>query len=319
MSRALHAHFHCTTQREVGAIQNKLSSMENDQVMETYDRKSMEKRMFIRYELRRLMKRSLSELRGEIGFNFSSMFRRCPLEFSVLCSLQDFSILCSDLNNKITEGVRYLPSLTTITSQIHPLSEKHVVFDKYETLLQWIGVASAEEMSGFLHHQVTRKQNHHLQVMGGAHWPLDDTTRPLNVFFGASCSRSIEGVKRDNVINAIASDVIEIVPSSTVFTSPDQKTCLSLPSTEWDCNNGTFKNDFRLSQGSANVNLISFSNIMDFDAFTLTWRPLPGLRSHDIPAINGERIVLGNLVVFIPAVVFTGQALCKLVKSLLEL
>lgn len=308
-----------TLQKEVGAIQAKLLVMDKQKMTRSLSSQSLEKRMLIKYELRRHMRRSLSELRGERGFQFSPVFRRCPVEFSVQCTLQDFSILCSDLKNKQTGGIHYLPTFSTINSQLYPLTEKHVVFEKFETLLQWIGVSSADEMQEFQQYKVSRKNAHHLQVTGGAHWSLDDTARPLNFFFGLSCSRYIDFTKQDDVLDAIASEnKVEFVPTSSVFTSPVKSQCLSVATTEWDCDNGAFQSNFRLSQAPSNINRLTHSSIMDYDAFTLTWRPLSGLRSHDIPSTTTERIVLGTVLVFIPAVVFTGKDICAAICSLLQ-
>ena len=65
--------------------------------------------------------------------------------------------------------------------------------------------------------------------------------------------------------------------------------------------------------------MLRHSNILYFDAFTFTWRPLPGLRSQDISNIDNERIVIGNLVVHLPAVVFSGSQTCETIKKLLDL
>ena len=303
-------------QREVTAIQGKLSTLEGSNKQDKYDRDSLEKRLFIKHELRRLTKRTQLDLKGERGYRFSSTFRRCPLEFSINCSLQDFSFLAEDLNSTYMTGVRYLPSFTSIKSQIQPLSPKHLVFEKYTTLLDWIGICSREEQNYFLYQSIRRRKNHTLQVMAGAHWDVDNPMRPLNIFVGKSCSRFMDAVIREDTFEADAlSDKIEI---DTTFSSPPQSTSISTPRTEWDDDNGAFVHQFGASMGATNFDHVSDSTLLDFDAFTVTWRPLPGLRSEDISNLRSERIVVGTLVVFIPSVVFVGESECSTVLELLR-
>jgi hypothetical protein len=154
--------------------------------------------------------------------------------------------------------------------------------------------------------------------MGGANWDMRNNMRPLNVFVGKSCSRSIDGIKQEDILDANASETAGATSTSASAKAPEHVECLSLPTTEWDSENDNFRHDFGISNGSANCNLISTSNIMDFDAFTLSWRPLPGFRSQDISTVKSERTVLGKIIVFIPAVVFSGQSLCTNVNNLLN-
>lgn len=65
--------------KEIATLNAKINLMENEKNSASFDKKSLEKRMFMKYELKRLTKRSPVELRGEVGSIFSSMFRRCPL------------------------------------------------------------------------------------------------------------------------------------------------------------------------------------------------------------------------------------------------
>ena len=92
--------------------------------------------------------------------------------------------------------------------------------------------------------------------------------------------------KQENVIDAIASTDTETVPTSSIFTSPDKSSCLSLSSTEWDIRNGTFTYDFISSDAPTNFNFLTHSNILEYDAFTVTWRPLPDRRSLERPAVS---------------------------------
>lgn len=294
--------------------------MENSGEQDHLDKRSLEKRLFIKHELKRLTRRTHSELRGERGYIFSSKFRRCPLEFSIHCSLEEFSKLCEHINSKHASGVRYRPSLNHITSYQQPLSEKHVIFDNYNTLLEWIGVSTAEEQRFYLQQSIKRKGNHVVQVMGGANWDVTSNLRPLNIFVGKSCSRSIDGTKSELLLDANATDEPPhgFSQDSLAIESPNLTSCITLPTTQWDDDNGTFIHNFKLGTGVTNCELLTHSDVLDFDAFTITWRPLPGLRSQDISNITSERIVIGSMVVFIPAVVIAGESECRDLSSLLN-
>ena len=70
--------------------------------------------------------------------------------------------------------------------------------------------------------------------------------------------------------------------------------CLTVQSVEWDDTNGCFNNDFYSSSSPTFMEKINPSSILDFDAFTLSWKPLKGLRSHDVSTglDEAETIVL---------------------------
>ena len=91
---------------------------------------------------------------------------------------------------------------------------------------------------------------------------------------------------------------------------------ISLQNTEWDEDNGSFRVNFELSKGNQHMDLLSLNSVYDFDCFTLTWRPLPGLRPQDISELD-KADVLGKLVVHIPAVIFTGAPTCSRINFLL--
>ena len=102
----------------------------------------------------------------------------------------------------------------------------------------------------FMQQAIRRRKNHTLQVMGGAHWDIENNKRPLNVFVGTSCSRSIDGVKvEDNLQADAATDTVHADDS---FTSPHQTPSISTPTTQWDDDNGAFLKSFRSSTGATN-------------------------------------------------------------------
>ncbi|MEM1282776.1 MAG: hypothetical protein AAGG81_04405 [Chlamydiota bacterium] len=313
---------HSKLQGEVQALQGKFQSLQASIFHHNNPLRTLEKRLYIKHELRRLMKRTHSDMKGENQHTFSSLFRRCPLEFSIHCTLHDFSTICQELQIKYGSGVRFFPPLTCIQSNIHPLSQKHAVFDSYYSILDWIGISSNEELQTFVRHEVSRKGIHLLQVMGGAHWNMESNMQPLNIFVGKSCSRFLCSIKQEKTLDPIDSNTmngIEAAPNRNISTRENKTSCISVPTTEWDHETGSFRNKFNVSQRPSNHHIINNNNILDFDAFTFTWRPLPGLRSQDISNIDSERIFIGKLVVYIPAVVFSGSETCQTIKQLLNL
>ena len=91
---------------------------------------------------------------------------------------------------------------------------------------------------------------------------------------------------------------------------------ISLPNTEWDEDNGSFRVDFEVSKGNQHMDLLSMNSVYEFDCFTMTWRPLSGLRPQDISELD-KADVLGKLVVHVPAVIFTGAPTCSRINYLL--
>ena len=310
-----------TLQRELSALQNKVCSMDKERVIKTFTSRTKEKRMYIYHELSRQIRRSPNLSSGETEFKFSSALRRHPLEFSIECTLNDFSTIATDVQNRFPSGVRYLPSLPTIASQAQPLSQKHIVFDTVDSFLRWVGLKTESEINTYKKQVIRKKGKALLQVFGGVHWDQDDEKRSLNFFYGRSSSRSLPKIKSEDILHpaiATASDT-DVVACSTTMLSNRGVSCISLPTTEWDDGNDSFGNEFDVSQALTHIEELRNSTILDYDAFTLTWKPLQGIRSQDINNFHSEteRLVLGKLVVFIPAVIFFGDHLVEKVQCLI--
>ena len=307
-----------TLQRELSALQTKVCTMDKARVIKTYTTRTKEKRMYIYHELSRQIRRSPNLSSGETQFKFSSALRRHPMEFSIECTLNDFSTIAADIQNRFTSGVRYLPSLPTIASQAQPLSQKHIVFDTCDSFLRWVGLKSENDINSYKNQVIRKKGKAILQLFGGVHWDQHDEKRSLNFFYGRSSSRSLPTIKSEDVLHTPTASDTDVVACSTTLLSAGGVSCLSLPTAEWDNGNGTFTNDFTLSQALTQIELITTNSILDYDAFTLTWKPLQGLRSQDINNFHteDEQLVLGKLVVFIPAVLFFGDHLVEKLQSL---
>ena len=100
--------------------------------------------------------------------------------------------------------------------------------------------------------------------------------------------------------------------------APNMAKAISLSTAQWDEANNAFKNAFEVSTGETLCNYINYSNVLDYDAFTLTWRPLPGVTTQDISTFEEEQVVMGLIVVYIPAVVFSGSETCSDIVSIVN-
>ena len=157
------------------------------------------------------------------------------MEFTINCTLHDFSIICQELQTKYGSCTRFFPSISSIRSQLNPLSQKHAVFENYYTILDWISINSSEELKTFVLHEVKRKGIQLLQVMGGAHWNMENIIEPLQMFVGKSCSRFLRSVKQEDTSDQIHSNIvneIEFSPSTNVSTTENKLTCVSIPTTQ---------------------------------------------------------------------------------------
>ena len=308
-----------TMQRELSALQNKVCSMDKARVIKTYSNRTLEKRMYIYHELSRQIRRSPNLSSGETQFKFLSTLRRYPMEFTIECTLKDYSIIATDIQNRFSSGVRYLPSLPTIASQAQPLSQKHIVFDTCDSFLQWVGLKTENDINNYKSQVIRKKGKAILQLFGGVHWDQEDEKRSLNFFYGRSSSRSLPVVKSENILPTSSVPDTDVIACSTTLLSTGGESCLSIPSTEWDNGNDCFANEFDLSQALTYIEHITANTILDYDAFTLTWKPLQGLRSQDINNFHSEdeRLVLGKLVVFLPAVIFFGDSLVEKAQTLI--
>ena len=312
------SNLYSTLQRELSALQNKVCSMDKARVIKTYATRTKVKRMYIYHELSRQIRRSPNLSSGENQFKFSSALRRHPMEFTIECTLNDFCTIAVDIQNRYSSGVRYLPSLPTITSQAQPLSQKHIVFDTCDTFLGWVGLRTESDIDSYKTQVIRKKGKAIIQVFGGVHWDQDDEKRSLNFFYGRSSFRFLPIIKSEDVLTSTTSDT-DVVACSTTMVSTGGVGCLSLSTAEWDEGNDKFENDFELSQAVTHIEHITANTLLDYDAFTLTWKPLQGLRSQDITNFHSEdeRLVLGKLVVFIPAVLFFGDHLVEKLQSLI--
>lgn len=107
---------------------------------------------------------------------------------------------------------------------------------------------------------------------------------------------------------------IRVSPAAAIL---DNISSLHLQNTTWDEENGSFRTEFEVGAANQHMELLSTSSIYDFDCFTLSWRPLPGLRPQDISEL-GNAVVLGKLIVHVPAVIFTGAPTCSRINFLLR-
>ena len=309
-----------TLQKELSALQQKVNSMDRYRVLHSLRESTKEKRMYLKHELYRQQKRSLTLHSGETRFTFSSVLRRFPVEFSIDCSLQDFAIIAKDINGHIEEGVQYLPSLPTITAEAQPLCHKHVVFQNSDTLFEWLGINNSAARSQISKQIAKKKGKKILQLLGGVHWDIDNDQRSLHFFFKQSSSRALPRYKKEEEIQPVLEETSPITVSSSTVMSTNAVQNLTLSSTKWDDANGCFLNTFKITSSPSFFETINASNILDFDAFTLTWKPLKGLRSQDVYTNDDtqQSIVLGKLVLYIPAVLFYGDHLSKTVEDLLS-
>ena len=306
-------------QREVFALQEKVHTMDKERLSKVQRQNTLEKRMYLNYELAKHQKRSLTLTSGETSFPFSSVFRRCPYEFSIECTLKDFAVIARDVHNQFEHGVHYLPSYPTITSEAQPLAQKHIVFESCESLFKWLETDTSMKEETITKKFMKRKGYSILQALGGAHWDINDDKRSLHFFFRRSSSRALPSVKTEQEIQPVLEDDSTILPMRTPITSTREVSCLSISSTEWDSQNNCFKHDFQTSSAQQSIHSINIHNILDYDAFTLSWKPLRGLRSHDIhksSSSNGN-IVLGKMVLFIPAVLFFGDQFTKKIYEMI--
>ena len=305
---------------EVTALQKQVAALQANQVSRAHSARTEEKRLFLEHELKRQVKRMATGSAGEKVQKFSSALKRCPFEFSIDCALHDFSNISNDINNKHSNSVRFLPSLPNIQNECQPLSQKHIVFNTYSTLLEWLGIIHPDEVSTFTSQTCRRKGKKALRILGGATWDSDDDERSLCFFMGSSCIRQKPKVKVEDVIEISTTN-----PSSSVIPSPpcdhtNSTQCMFLASTKWDNDSASFKDTFCINRSPTLFQNISMKNIFEYDAFTISWKPLPGLRSHDIyKSVQGQtKIIPGKLVIYIPAVLFNGDSICATVTSLMN-
>ena len=310
-----------TLQRELSALQIKVCSMDKARVIKTYTTRTKEKRMYIHHELSRQIRRSPNLSSGETHFKFSSALRRHPIEFSIECTLNDFSTIAADVQNRFPSGVHYLPSLPTIASQAQPLTPKHIVFETCDSFLRWVGLNTENDINNYKKQVIRKKGKTLIQLFGGVHWDPDDEKRSLNFFYGSSSTRSLPKIKSEDILDpaTTASDT-DVVACSTTMLSTGGSNCFSLPTIEWDEGNDSFGNEFDASKALTHIEKITATTIFDYDAFTLTWKPLQGLRSQNTNNFSSEdeRIVLGKLVVFIPAVLLFGDHLVEKLQKLIS-
>lgn len=304
--------------REVAALQGKVQDMDRERLSRAHNERTREKRMRLKYELEKQLKRSLTRTSGETCFAFSSVLRRYPFEFAIDCALSDFAAIAMDVNSQFTNGIRYEPSHPAITSGAHPLAQKHIVFDDCDDLLQWIGINNRFEKDSIRKKFMKKKGNAVLQILGGVHWDVENNQRSLHFFPGKSSSRGLPIEKTEEEIQPVLIEDSDAVPSVPTIVGHGPVGTISLLSTEWDSENNCFKGDFHVSSARTHINNISTSNILDFDAFTLSWKPLKGLRPQDLCMDNNEggSIVLGKLVLYIPAVLFFGDQLTKKISDM---
>ena len=301
------------------ALQVKVGVMDRDRIRRSQHERTREKRLYIRYEWNRLQRRSLKVNSGETCFTFSSAFKRFPYEFSIDCTLHDFAAIAADISSHFERGVQYMPSLPTITAEALPFQQKHIVFEKCESLFKWIGVSDRERKSIEVQ-SMKRKSNCTLQILGGAHWDIYNNQRSLNFFPGRSSSRALPIVKTEQELPPVLSEDVSVINASVSTQGSAPAPCITLNSTEWDASNGCFKDEFHLASSSTFIEKITPASILDFDAFTLSWKPLKNLRSQDTTSTlsHEEPIVLGKMVLYIPAVVFIGDQLSKRVLTLVS-
>ena len=310
-----------TLQREMSALQEKVHSMDRYREKQISRDRTKEKRMYLRHELLRQQKRSLTLTSGENNFPFSSAFRRCPYEFSIDCSLKDFAHVARDIHNQFEEGVQFLPSLPSITAESQPFLHKHIIFHNYESLFKWIGNLNRNEQQCIFQQSMRRQGKTVLQVLGGAHWDICNEERSLHFFFGHSASRALPSSKQEEEIQPVLDHDLDIVPEPHLIPSGASVPCITLPSSKWDDTNQRFVHDFIQDSAIPDIQNITASNILDFDCFTVSWKPVKGLRSQDIYTTtnDSDTIVLGKLVLFVPAVLFFGDELSKKVSDIIKL
>jgi len=323
-----------TLQRQVNAVQARLSAVEYQHNQKQVSQTVRQVKMYIRYDIQRCIKRPHTKITGENDTEFHTILRRAPIQFSMACTLSDFTDLVSDLQSRFLSGIKYLPSSAVLSTGTNPLAPKHITFNNMYTLLSCLDINDMEAAKDLLVHKTFRKDVQILQLLGGAQWDYDNDERSLHIFVGHGCDRSSvpPTVKQENVE---VSDVI-CVDDVDIFRegNPDERDteaaamtndpsasanihCITLHNRKWSVENGCFLSKFELGAANTGTESITYSTLMDHDAFTLSWRPLPGLRPQHL-TMMGEQVVLGKLSVYLPAVLVIGAAPCKEVNSVLR-
>lgn len=311
-------------ERELYGLRRKVQMLENRSRHQSITKGSTTIKALLRLELQRTLRRPHTKLKGEVDSPFSSILRRCPLQFSINATLSDFTNIAEELNEVFPTNIECTPALSEIISRAHPLSPKHIVFKAYHPFLSWIGISTKEDARNFTIRKIQRRDTQILQLVGGAQWDDQNTTRPLRLFVGASCSRGPPIVNDDTELaickeNEEAEMQVSKVDGNaynnyTAHATQSSRPCISINSAEWNVEGGNFLCDFQMSCARPNLSSITTSSVYEYDAITLTWTANKSVRYGDLSFLSSP-IVLGKINVFIPAVVLTGPTTCNSVIS----
>ena len=313
-------------QRQLNAVQTRLSAVEYKTTEKEVTRRVLQTKMFIRYELQRNVKRPHSKLTGENDTTFHTVLRRCPIQFSISCTLSDFTDLVNDMQGRFIKGLQFLPSLAVLSTGTNPLAAKHVVFDHFYTMLSWLGISDMAAAKNFVVHKTFRKDIKILQLLAGMQWDYENQERPLNIFIGIGCDRctTTDVVKEEDdeiVVQDACDDNLnsnnQAAALAEIQNTSDERPSISLESAKWNDVSGCFSSQFKRSSSKTGSTTLSYQSLMDHDAFTITWRPLPGLRPQHF-TMMGEQVVLGKLYIYLPAVLIAGAATCNEVNEILN-
>lgn len=331
-------------QRQVYALQERLSSLEQKEKQQQISSNATQFKAFLRYDVMRCIRRNHSRLTGENAAAFHSVLRRCPVQFTLRCTLDTFIDLVKDLQQRHFKGVHYLPSQSLLSSSCSPFKPRYVVFNSFYTFLSWIGILDLAAAKSLLVRKTFRQNLQLLQMVGGAQWDDENNERPLHLFLGHGCIRTdvtkaacqfkrepqevlelesdeneeITPASSDGDSKANSCKQVELKDKSEAAAELEQDVpSLKLKNAKWSEDNGAFFCQFEQSAGKTSSNAVSYDSIFDHDAFTLSWKPLPGLRPQQLTMV-GDQDVLGNVSVYIPVVVVAGAELCNRLGALIH-
>ncbi len=301
-------------QRQVHALERKLISIESAIEVQACRNKPCAVKLYMKYELQRFLRRPPTKLLGENNTKFHSILRRCPIQFSVSCTLPEFCQICNDLNLQYQEGIIFLPSLSRIVNHEEPLESKHVVFQKYKNLLTWLGIFDEVATRKCTIQENWKRGVRLVQLVGGAQWDEKNESNPLRIFVGDSCSKR-PSLVQEKVMGRSNDRKKELREEQAAAKVASTK-CVSLRNGAWDTENAAFVCRFEASTGSNEIRNIGCESIADYDTYGLSWKPLNGLPPREFSFLT-DKVVLGKIHVYIPVLILSGSAICGEILSLI--
>lgn len=322
-------------QQQVHALQERLTAVEYNEKRNATSSNVTQLKLFLKYDVMRCVRRTHSRITGENAAAFHSILRRCPIQFTLRCTLSTFTDFAKDLQQRVLHGVQYLPSSLALARATSPFKVRHIVFNDFYIFLSSLGILDIAAAKNLMVRKNFRKNLQLLQLIGGAQWDDENDERPLNIFIGHSCIRTdishylspakkepqeLQGREMEEIekVEEVTKTDAEQGQLTTAAADSDEtKTTISIANTKWSEDNGAFYCQFKQSSSNTFCNNVTYESVLDHDAFTLTWRPLQGLRPQQ-SFMMGEQEVLGNISVYIPSVVVSGADLCNTISTVLR-